>query len=88
MVRALAVLIVVDAVRLDRREWHVLAVQIRPTVLVLRLNVLQQLVDTNVWRNVLRVGAENVEQLLVNWVLTTSGSFRELILACIGIEKS
>lgn len=90
MVRAFAVLVVVDAVRLDRREWQVdvLAVQIRSTVLVLRLNVLKQLVDANMWRDILGVGAENVKQLLVNWVLTTRGRVGELIFACVGIEKS
>lgn len=83
MIRAFAELIVVDAVR-ARLEWQikVLTMNCGAAVRVLRLNVLQQLVDSNVWREILRVRSENVEQLLVNVMV------RELVLAGVGIIKS
>lgn len=91
MVRAFAVLIVVDAVRLDRREWQidVLAVNQRSAVRILRLNVLKKLIDADVRREVLRVRSEDVEQLLVNrMLLTRPAVLRILILARVGVEEA
>lgn len=90
MIRSFAVLVVIDAVRLNWGEWKidVLSVQQGPSVGILRLNVLQQLIDPDVRRNVLRVRSQDVEQLLINRVLTRSSAFWELILAGVGVEET
>lgn len=83
---ALAVLVVVDAVRLDGREWqvNVLSVQMRSGAAVLRrLDVLEQLVDADVRWQVLAVGAEDVEQLLVDGVVRTG---RVWVLSLAGVR--
>ena len=78
-----AVLIVVNAV-LIRLEWEikVLTMSWRHAVLILRLNVLQQLVNSNMRWKILCIRSENVEQLFVDVV------FRELVFAGVRIEKS
>lgn len=89
MIRAFSILIVVDAVRLNGREGqvNVLSVENRSAVVILRLDVLQQLINSNVRGKVLRVGPENVEQLLVNR-MSRAGRLRVLILAGVRAEES
>lgn len=87
MIGAFAVLIVVDAVGLVgiERQVDVLAVEMRAGVGILRVNVLQELIDADVGRKILRVGPEDVEQLLVNRMGRVVG---ELVLAGVGVEEA
>lgn len=89
---ALAVLVVVDAIWMDwsERQVNVLSVEMRSSTAVgvlRRLDVLEELVDADVRRQVLAVGPEDVEQLLVDRVVRT-GRVRVLSLRGVGIVKA
>lgn len=66
--------------------------QIRARVGILLLNVLQKLIDSNMWRNILSVWPKNVEELLIDGMLLFGmikiGIFWVLILTCAWIVKS
>lgn len=90
MIRSFAELIVIDAVRLDGSKWQVdvLSVELGPTVGILRMDMLQQLIDSDVWGEVLRVRAQDIKQLLVNRMLTWRSVFGKLIFAGVGVEEA